>query len=210
MILLLLLFASPPDPLAPVIARLETRYNHMDSLRASFTQQYRSDERSAIREESGVVYLRKPGQMRWDYVKPEVKQFFCSGKEAYFYAPADHQATRFSVKESTDARIPLRFLLGRLNLRHIFAKVELAVDQAPLDPGDPVLKLWPKKGETFRDVYLEIDAQSRIRRLIIDDADGSRSDFHLSAEEPNPRLDSNLFLFVAPPGVTIVDERSGQ
>ena len=205
--LLLLLFASPLDP---VIARLEARYNHMESLRAVFVQQYRASEQGAVREESGIVYLRKPGQMRWDYTKPEIKQFFCSGKEAYFYAPADHQATRFSVKESTDVRIPLRFLLGKLNLRRIFAKVEMAGDLAPIDPGDPVLKLWPKKGETFLDVYLEIDGQSRIRRLVIDDGDGSRSDFRLSAEEPNPHLDSNLFRFTPPPGVTIVDERSGQ
>jgi len=182
----------------------------MSSLRAVFVQQYRADEQAMAREESGVVYLRKPGQMRWDYSKPEVKQFFCSGKEAYFYAPADHQATRLSVKDSTDARIPLRFLLGKLNLRRIFAKIETATDLAPIDPGDPVLKLWPKKGETFRDIYLEIDAQSRIRALVIDDGDCSRSDFRLSAEEPNPRLDSNLFRFTAPAGVTIVDERSGQ
>jgi outer membrane lipoprotein carrier protein len=206
-ILFLLFLASPLDP---VIARLEARYNQMESLRAVFVQQYRADEQATAREESGVVYLRKPGQMRWDYSKPEVKQFFCSGKEAYFYAPADHQATRFSVKDSTDARIPLRFLLGKLNLRHIFAKIEAATDLAPIDPGDPVLKLWPKKGETFRDIYLEIDAQSRIRRLVIDDGDGSRSDFRLSAEESNPHLDSNLFRFTAPAGVTIVDERSGQ
>jgi outer membrane lipoprotein carrier protein len=207
MILALLLFASPLDS---VITGLEARYNHMESLRAVFVQRYSAGEQAAVREESGVVYLRQPGQMRWDYSKPEVKQFFCSGKEAYFYAPADHQATRFSVKDSTDVRVPLRFLLGKLNLRRIFAKIEMATDLAPVDPGDSVLKLWPKKGETFRDVYLEIDAQSRIRRLVIDDGDGSRSDFVLSAEEPNPRLDSNLFRFVAPPGVTIVDERSGQ
>jgi outer membrane lipoprotein carrier protein len=205
MIFFLLLFASPLDP---VIARLEARYNHMESLRAVFVQQYRAAEQAAVREESGIVYFRKPGQMRWDYSKPEVKQFYCSGKEAYFYAPADHQATHFSVKDSSDVRIPLRFLLGKLNLRRIFANVELATDLAPLDPGDPVLKLWPKKGETFREVYLEIDAQSRIRRLVIDDGDGSRSDFRLSAEEANPHLDSNLFHFTAPPGVTIRDERS--
>ncbi len=209
MILLLALLATAPSPLDSTIARLEARYNHMDSLRAVFVQQYRASEQSAVREESGMVYLKKPGQMRWDYSKPEIKQFYCSGKEAYFYAPADRQATRFLVKDSNDTRIPLRFLLGKLNLRRIFAKVEEAGDLAPIDPGDPVLKLWPKKGETFREVYLEIDAQSRIRRLVIDDGDGSRSDFRLSAEEVNPPLDRNMFKFAAPPGVQIVDERSG-
>src|SRR5258708_7528371 len=206
MILLALFLASPLDAL---IVRLEAHYNHLESLRAEFVQQYRADDRAPVRAESGTVSLRKPGKMRWDYAKPEPKQFLCDGKDAYFYAPADHQATRFSVKDSSDARIPLRFLLGKLNLRRIFAQIETATDLAPIDPGDAVLRLSPKKGETFRNVYLEIDAQSRIRRLVIDDGDGSRSDFRLSAEEPNPRLDSDLFHFTAPPGVEIVDERSG-
>ena len=50
MILLLLLFASPPNPaIDPVIARLEARYNHMESLRAVFVQQYRATEQAAVR-----------------------------------------------------------------------------------------------------------------------------------------------------------------
>ncbi len=207
MILLALFLASPLDAL---IVRLEAHYNHLESLRAEFVQQYRADDRAPVRAESGTVSLRKPGKMRWDYAKPEPKQFLCDGKDAYFYAPADHQATRFSVKDSSDARIPLRFLLGKLNLRRIFARIELAVDLPPLDPGNPVLKLWPKKGETFGDIYLEIDQQSRIRRLVIDEGDGSRSDFRLSAEEANPKLSPDLFRFSPPPGVQIVDERSGR
>jgi hypothetical protein len=46
--------------------------------------------------------------------------------------------------------------------------------------------------------------------LVICESDGSRSDFLLSAEEANPRLDSELFRFVPPAGTAIVDERSGR
>ena len=73
-----------------------------------------------------------------------------------------------------------------------------------------MLKLWPKKGETFRALYVEVDTQNHIRRLVIDEADGSRSDFRLSSEEANPRLPADFFVFRAPLGVQIVDERSGQ
>jgi outer membrane lipoprotein carrier protein len=207
MIFLLLFLATPLDT---TISRLEDHYNHLDSLRASFVQQYRATESGAVREESGIVYLRKPGKMRWEYTRPEAKLFLTDGKDAYFYVQEDKQATRFSVKDSSDARIPLRFLLGKLNLRRIFAKIEVVTDIAPVDPGDILLKLYPKKGESFQQIYLEIDPQSRIRRLVIDESDGSRSDFRLAAEEANPRLESDLFHFVPPPGTAIVDERSGR
>ncbi len=208
--MILLLCFALASPIDALIQRLEDHYNHLDSLRAVFVQQYRADLAGPVREESGIVMLRKPGKMRWEYSRPEQKLFLTDGKDAYFYAPADKQATRFSVKDSSDARVPLRFLLGKLNLRRIFATIEMATDLAPIDPGDAVLKLFPKKGETFRDVFIEIDAQSRIRCLVIDEGDGSRSDFRLSAEEANPRLDNALFHFTVPPGVEIIDERSGR
>ena len=86
----------------------------------------------------------------------------------------------------------------------------MTTELASTDPGDLVLKLYPKKGESFQQIYLEMDPLSRIRRLVICESDGSRSDFLLSAEEANPHLDTDLFRFVPPPGTTIVDERSGR
>ena len=207
-LLLLALFLADSDA---VIRALETRYNHLETLKANFTQLYREDERAAPREESGVVYLKKPGRMRWEYTRPEVKLFVSDGKNVYFYAPADRQVTRMPAAESDDVRTPLRFLLGKLNLKRSFRQVEIARDMAPLDPGNPVLHLLPKsRDERFREMYLEVDQQYRIRRLVILETNGTTSEFRFFGEESNPRLDQALFKFTVPPGVEVIDERTGQ
>ncbi len=205
MFLLLLFALSAVDA---VVARLEQHYNRLETLQALFTQIYRADEGSAPREESGTVYLKKPGRMRWEYKRPENKLFISDGKMVYFYAPADKQVTRMPVKESSDLRTPLRFLLGKMNLKRIFERIEIATDMAPLDPGNDVLRALPKpQGENFRQMYLEVDRQDRLRRLVIFESDGARSEFRLAGELGNPPLDGGLFKFVIPPGVEVVDER---
>src|SRR5579871_1611429 len=62
--LLLLLALTPLDS---VVERLQAHYNNLQSLRATFVQVYRQNERAGnAQEETGVVYLQKPGRMRWD------------------------------------------------------------------------------------------------------------------------------------------------
>jgi outer membrane lipoprotein carrier protein len=195
-------------PLDQLVRTIEARYNRIETLKANFTQIYREDERAAPREEAGVIYLKKPGRMRWEYTRPEEKLFVSDGKSVYFYAPADRQVTRMPAAESADVRTPLRFLLGKLNLKRAFQRVEIALDLAPLDPGNPVLRLLPKsRDERFREMCLEVDQQYRIRRLVIFETNGTRSEFRFFGEESNPRLDPALFRFVVPPGVEVVDER---
>lgn len=208
----LLLFLAPPPAasiqLEQLIRALEAHYNSLQTLKASFVQLYQEGQGAPIREEAGVVYLRKPGRMRWEYTRPEVKLFISDGKMVYFYAPEDRQVTRMRAAESTDLRTPLRFLLGKLNLKRSFSRVELAGDVAPLDPANPVVRLLPKSpDERFRELLVEVDQHTRIRRLVIYETDGSRTEFRLSGEEGNPPFDPGLFRFVIPRGVEVVEER---
>ena len=174
LVLLLAGTTAPPDPLNGVIRRLEEHYNRLETLKAGFVQFYRAEERAPVHEEAGTVYLKKPGRMRWEYTRTETKLFISDGKMVYFYAPEDRQVTRMPAATSGDVRTPLGFLLGRLNLKRSFGHVELAQDFAPLDPGNPVLRLTPKaKEERFRELFLEVDQQSRIRRLVVEEGDSS-------------------------------------
>ena len=222
--LLLLLLAGPPaasrepaNDLDQVVRGLESHYNRLQTLKVQFVQLYRAAPQAPIREEAGILYLKKPNRMRWEYTRPETKLFVSDGKTVYFYVPEDGQVTRMPAAESADLRAPLRFLLGRLNLRRAFGRVEWARDFAPFDPGNPVLRLWPKAetghpeergADSFRELLVEVDQQSRIRRLVIYEGDGARTEFRLSGEQQNPRLDARLFRFSIPPGVEVVDERS--
>ncbi len=198
--------AARADLTDALVKGLEQHYNRLETLKAGFTQLYRQDAHAPARQESGTVYLKKPGKMRWEYTRPETKLFLSDGKTVYFYVPEDRQVTRVRAKESSDVRTPLRFLLGRMNLKREF-RVEQARDAAPLDPGNPVLRLVPKRNdERFRELLLEIDQQQRIRRLTVFETDGSITEFRLFGETPNPPLDSAMFRFKIPPGVEVMDE----
>src|SRR5260221_13762571 len=68
-----------------VADNLDRHYNGLRSLRSQFTETYRGA--GITRTESGTLWLRRPGKMRWDYAEPQKKLFVSDGKTAYFYVP---------------------------------------------------------------------------------------------------------------------------
>ena len=71
-------------------AAVDAHYNHLHSLQAEFTELYRGS--GMERTESGTLWLKKPGKMRWEYRSPKEKLFVSDGKTAWFYVPDDRQA----------------------------------------------------------------------------------------------------------------------
>ena len=120
------LFALP-HPVAADIRRtstallktIENRYNHAQSLKLDFSETY-AGSRRPVQTESGVLYLRKPGRMRWEYTSPAGKLFISDGKDVFLYTPDDQRAEKSKLKESEDMRAPLAFLLGKLDFAKEF------------------------------------------------------------------------------------------
>ena len=108
----------------PLAARVDAHYNHLTSLRATFTEHYSGMGQQ--RTESGTLLLRKPGRMRWTYADGKV--FVLNGKNAVSYTPGDPQAQRVPAKQLDDMRSPLRFLLGHTRL-------EKELDHLTASPG---------------------------------------------------------------------------
>src|SRR5437899_13053139 len=94
--------------------RVNRYYNNLSTFRADFVQTYRGPGVNRI--ERGVLWLRQPGRMRWDYAAPAEKIFLTDGKQAWFYVSGETQARRTPLKSLDDLRTPLRYLLGHLNL----------------------------------------------------------------------------------------------
>src|SRR5262245_26778157 len=66
---------------------VDERYNRLRSLKADFVEKYTGA--GAERIESGTLWLKKPGKMRWEYRSPREKLFLSDGKQAWFYVPGD-------------------------------------------------------------------------------------------------------------------------
>jgi outer membrane lipoprotein carrier protein len=185
------------------IAALQQRYAAVNSIRADFTQTYRGP--GVDQTESGAVFMKKPGLMRWEYRDPEEKLFIADGQDTYLYTPADRQVfvRRFTAEDLRST--PLQFLLGQGDIRRSFdVSWEPGRDTRP---GDAiVLRLMPRSGEAdYAYVLLECDGHNYdLRRILIRERTGNTSEFVFNKLQTNLKVDSKQFQFKVPKGVEVV------
>jgi outer membrane lipoprotein carrier protein len=189
---------------------VDQHYNRLKSLKCSFTEIYQAPGIS--RTESGTLWLKKPGRMRWEYREPREKLFLADSHTAYFYVPGEKQARKTPIKNLDDLRSPVRYLLGKTKLEKELNGLSAAPDVNPLHAGDTVLRGVPKSMEDrISEVVLEISPAHQILRILIREVDGTTTDFQFSQIEENVPMQDTLFRFTPPPGVeTIQAERVAQ
>ncbi|HEY3131814.1 MAG TPA: outer membrane lipoprotein chaperone LolA, partial [Acidobacteriota bacterium] len=192
------------DSLHPLVDAIQNRYDAIRSFSAGFTQIYRSG--FSEEQESGIVYMKKPGRMRWEYTNPTIKLFVADGKKTYFYVPRDKQVT--VAEWSLDsASTPLLFLLGRGHLQRDFEFAE-ATNEPKLAGGDTILILTPKTEQTsFKEVFLEVRrSDADILRLSIVEHNGNRNDYLLRSFRANIPIADEKFRFKIPKGVEVIQQ----
>jgi len=206
-ILLVLVFCAG-DVLAQsdvhaIASKIDQRYDHLHTLEARFTETYSGA--GMTRTESGTLLLKKPGRMRWDYAQPRPKLFITDGGTAWFYVPGERQARRTSVKRLDDLRSPLRYLLGKTKLEKELDGLSLAPDQKPVESGDVVVRGIPKgMQDRVSETLLEVAPDGLIVRIVVEELDGSVTEFRFLQQQENVQIPDQQFRFVPPPGVEIV------
>jgi outer membrane lipoprotein carrier protein len=202
-VLLCSISAPAQTDVRQVADAVDHRYNSLRSLEAQFTERYTGN--GMERSESGRLSLKKPGKMRWEYQSPRAKLFVTDGKLAWFYVPGEKQARQARVKNLDDLRTPLRYLLGHTKLVKEFTGLSLAPDVKPLNPADTMLRGVPASmADRISQVLLEITPEHRIARIVIDELDGSTTEFQLTQEQDNPSLPDERFEFNPPAGIEIL------
>jgi len=122
--------SSSAEDVKAIAAAVDAHYNHLRTLEAEFTEIFQGS--GMERTESGTLWLKKPGKMRWEYRSPREKLFVSDGKDAWFYVPEDRQARKESAKKLEDIRSPLAFLLGKTKLQKELKGLSLAPDKQPM------------------------------------------------------------------------------
>src|SRR4051812_5574802 len=200
--LLPLAIAQQPAPsLDQVADDLDRHYNDLRSLRAGFTETYRGA--GITRTESGTLWLRRPGKMRWEYMEPREKLFVSDGKTAFFYVPGERQARKAPLDKLDDLRSPLRYLLGKTRLKKEFDNLTArAGDQ----PGSVIIRGVPRNmSDRVAEVSLDVNASGEIQRIQIDEVDGSQTEFAFSSMLENVPVEDARFRFQPPAGVELIE-----
>ena len=183
---------------------MDAHYNHLRSLQSDFTEIYRGD--GLERVESGTLWLKKPRKMRWEYRSPKEKLFVSDGQAVWFYLPAERQLRKTALRKLDDVRSPLAFLLGKTKLENELRGLSKVVDQAPLDPGNTLLRGVPhSRAGPVSEVQLEITPSDQIVRIVLMEADGGTTEFRFAGWKENPELSDSQFQFTPPLGVETVE-----
>jgi outer membrane lipoprotein carrier protein len=190
--------SAASTPAQDLARRLDQRHHTVSDLTARFVQTYRSGLIGREIVERGVVSIKQPGRMRWEYRDPEKKTFVSDGKTFYFYVPADRQV--IVRDQAGDRGVPALLLSGQGNLLQQF---EVGLETPP--PGLARLRLVPRKPDPeIQKVFVDVDDAARIHAIHVFDAQGNLSRFDFADIRENVGLKDRLFRFEIPRGVEVV------
>jgi outer membrane lipoprotein carrier protein len=201
--------ASRAQNVKALAEAVDAHYNHLRTLQAEFTELYRGS--GMERTESGTLWLKKPGKMRWEYRSPKEKLFVSDGKDAWFYVPDDRQARKESAKKLDDVRSPLAFLLGKSRLEKELKGLSLAPDVPPSQAGNVVLRGVPEAlSDRVTEIVLELTPDHRIARIVVQDVDGASTEYQFADQKEDGAVEDSRFAFRPPAGTEVAEGELGQ
>ena len=193
--------AQTPDALASALQR---RYQGIRDFSADFVQTYRGGVLRTQSREQGTVAIKKPGRMRWIYVKPERKEFVSDGTKIYSYIPQDKQVIVSTVPPDDNAATPALFLAGKGDIVRDFK----ASAAEPAVPGTTGLKLTPRRSDPeFEYLIISVDPKTlQMRALTTRDHQGGQSAIIFTNLKENTGISDKEFAFRVPKGVDVTTD----
>jgi outer membrane lipoprotein carrier protein len=187
-------------PLDTLLKGVEARYNKAKTLQVLFKEEY-TPPGHGRRAEGGILMLRKPGRMRWDYSQPAGKLFVSDGKLLWLYTPSENRVEKMKFQESDDMRAPLAFLLGKLHFDKEFRNL-----QGKAEGADTRITAEPKTDNLpYSAVEFLVAPDSHIKEVKVTGFDKSVLHFTFDQERVDPKLDDKLFQFQVPKGAELVE-----
>lgn len=203
---LILAVATPAQAqtLEEVVAGLEGAYAKVTDLRAEFTQNAFNRSLGQTIKADGVVYLKKPGKMRWEYRTPSPQQIVSDGKSLWVYTPELNQVNVGPAPRAL-AGPAGSFLAGLGRVREAFT-VRFLNPFKTDEAGNPVLDLTPKHPEpVLTRLILTVDPREfLVRKAVLYDQFENTVAMQFTNVAVNSGLADTLFVFTPPKGAAVV------
>jgi len=196
--------AAETLPLSTLISRMQDAYERTRDLKASFVQEVSLKSVGRTEKEEGILYLKNPRRMLWDYQKPQIKKLVVNPQKAWLYVPEDHVVYVQNADQIFKSKMAVRFLSGMGKLREDFL-ISFADSGAVDRDGNYQLKLVPKKAGLGADrLNLTVDKKSyQIVEGRFTDTYGNATRIRFSDIKVNNRLADRMFTFKIPAGVEV-------
>jgi outer membrane lipoprotein-sorting protein len=190
-------------PTAPdVVAKVQDFYKSIDHVTAKFRQQVTSATFGDTKTSDGMVWILKPGKMRWDYYsKPKknkvtVKKSFISDSKVLWVVEHDNKQIVKKNLEKDLMPVAISFLYGKGDLATDF---DAAIDSKSKygGKGDIVLDMTPKKQSAqYKKLYLVVDPSNwRVKQSVIIDSADNVNNFRFFEPDTEKKVEDSWFQF---------------
>jgi outer membrane lipoprotein carrier protein len=203
---LLLVAGTPVADKAAVVSGLQRWLDGTTTLDMRFRQSLVSRALGTTGDETGRLYLERPGKVRWDYLDPERKVALLLGDRTALYLEEERQLTRGHL--AADQGLFPRLLTGKERIEELFAATLVA---SPSSGGNGAYKLkLAAKGEAGATAEITLTLRPPEFAIagaeLLDDT-GNRTTYVFFDVRRNHKLPDGLFAFEPPPGTEVIDER---
>lgn len=182
---------------------LKSFLNDFNSLQANFSQSLLNENGEEIEKTSGTLYLQQPGKFNWSYKNPYIQTIISNGKVLWIYDEDLEQLTIRELDNNVFNKTPAAIILGDSILEKHFTQTDLGNIE-----GFEWVELIPRDVEAqYKNIRLGFDRR-RLGMMIIADNLGQTTRIDFSDVNKNATLSPELFNFVVPAGVDVIDERS--
>jgi outer membrane lipoprotein carrier protein len=185
-----------------LVDRMQTFYEKTQDFTADFKQDYKYKVLRRTQSSSGTVLYKKPGLMRWEYLKPSARTFVLAGEKVYAHDP-EAQTLSVGRIDTNQLSASVTFLFGKGKLADEFAisKGECKDCKGSLLVLDPL-----KEEPRFRQVRLEVDPKTaQVLKSTVVDPDGSENAISFLNLKTNVGVDAARFKINPPEGTRIDD-----
>ena len=202
--LLVTLLAAPhPRATGPALAhRIQAFYAHTRDFSSAFAQHYSYAAMGKVEDSTGTVRIKKPGLVRWDYDKPEVRSLYLKDQTLWIWKPEDKEAVvnrHFGGEQLSSA---FTFLWGKGDLLKEFEP--RAVERPKELPEGDALELKPKKPVPgVLKLLFVVGKTGQVLASVVTNPQGDVNQIVFTGTRVDQGLDDSLFRFEPPKGAYV-------
>jgi len=168
----------------------------LTGLQAHFTQYELVENNQKVDPNSGQVWMQVPALFRWQYVEPIEQLIVADGEKVWVY---DEDLEQVTVKAQDNELNPIYVIINdEKSQQHYDIKHEMSRQDIDW------ISLTPKvRNEEVQTVWLAVHEQTIIQIKVVNQM-GQTMVFEFNDIQKNPDMPEDMFTFVPPEGVDVV------
>lgn len=168
---------------------------------AGFKQVIYDDTGKELEKSDGVFYMRRPGMFHWAYYDPYSQMLISDGVTLWIYDEDLDQVIIKNIKNQI-GNSPAAILGGDVDINSLYVVIRMKKND-----GLNWLELTPRDIDSeYKTIQLAFKDR-QLRKMVLFDNLGQKNVITFLDSKRNPQLNLELFSFVPPKGVDVIDNR---